>query len=434
MPSRPLWVLLAIGIVSMFGQDSAPVKAGDRAPNLTWTKVVASVPTSGGPQSLFGQTTVLLFLPPVSQNEQAVSIWNKLVEQFADKPVNFVWIANEAEEPIARFLKNHPFRGWLVLDPDEESYKACGVEGAAGVLIDQHGMIAGFSFMTPQENQIQAVLEGRAIAIKGDPSEAQMKAILDGGAVRLEAEPYKSPPPPQKPDFPPSEEVHISPSKTEGTVGSIGPDHWMQRGFDLRAILSQVLDTNPSRIELPTALDDGARYDFVLVPPREGDEETMKRQVREGIEKHFRVRIMPAMRPMDVYVMTTLKGKTPRRKSESEAFGGGIGFSTRTVRLPEGTAQTPEALQEALRQSMATVELTGMTALSSSMDDFRRALEDGLHRPIVDEAKLTGFYDFKIEGKAQTTEEFLGMLRDQLGILLTPTQRSIEMLMIRQVE
>jgi len=48
------------------------------------------------------------------------------------------------------------------------------------------------------------------------------------------------------------------------------------------------------------------------------------------------------------------------------------------------------------------------------------ALEDGLHRPIADETKLTGICDFKIEGEAQTTEEFLGIPRDQLGILLTP--------------
>jgi hypothetical protein len=202
----------------MFGQIPARAKAGDRAPNLTWTKIVASVPASGGPQSLLGQTTVLLFLGPVSHNEQVFSIWNKLAEQFVDKPVNFVWIANETEESLGPFLKSHPVRGWLALDPQEESYKAYGVEGAAGVLIDQHGMIADFTFMTPQENQIQAVLDGRAIAIKGEPSEAQMSAILDGKAVRLDAEPFRSPPPPQKPDLPPSEEVHISPSLLSPTA------------------------------------------------------------------------------------------------------------------------------------------------------------------------------------------------------------------------
>jgi uncharacterized protein (TIGR03435 family) len=278
-------------------------------------------------------------------------------------------------------------------------------------------------------------LDGRSIAIKGEPSEAQTNAILDNKIVRLEAEPSRSPPPPQKPDLPPSDEVHISPSKTNGTVGSIGPDHWMQRGFNLRTILSKILGTNPSRIELPEAVDNGARYDFVLVPTREEDEETMNRQVREGIEKHFHVTISLVIRPMDVYVMTVVEGKTPPRKSEDKAFGGAIGVSTiRTFKLPEGTAPTREALEEAIRRSMATAELTAMTALSSSMDEFARALEDGLHRPIVDETKLTGIYDFKVEGEARTTEEFLRMLRNQLGIALTPTQRSIEMTVVRVVE
>jgi uncharacterized protein (TIGR03435 family) len=301
-------------------------------------------------------------------------------------------------------------------------------------LIDTSGKIAGFTFMAPEERQIQAVLDGHAIAINGYASDAQMDSILAGTAVRVEAEPFRSPPPPQKPDLPPSDEVHISLSKTKGTIGSIAPDHWMQRGFELTAILSQIMGTNPSRIELPPSLDNESKYDFVLVPPGEEDEETMNRQVREGIEKYFHVNIARAIRPMDVFVMSAMEGKTPPSKPESEAFGGGIGVSSQWFKLPEGTAPTREALDEALRRSMATAELTAITALSSSMDDFRRRLEDGLHRPIVDETKLTGIYDFKIRGEAQTTEEFLSMLRDQLGITLTPTRRSIEMIVVRPIE
>ena len=121
-----------MGVNSMFAQVPAPVKASDRAPNLTWTKIVASTAASGGPQSLFGQITAVLFLPPVSHNEETVSRWNALVEQFADNPVNFVWIANEKEESLAPFLKAHPVRGWMVLDPQEESYKAYGVRALPG--------------------------------------------------------------------------------------------------------------------------------------------------------------------------------------------------------------------------------------------------------------------------------------------------------------
>lgn len=394
---------------------------------------MASDSASAGPTGLSGQVTVLLFLRPISHNEEAVGRWNKLVEQFADRQVNFVWIANEKEETLAPFLKKQPVRGWLVLDPAEDSYKAYGVEGAAGVLIDAHGTIAGFTFVPPPEaRQIEAVLDGRAIAIKGDATEAQMTALMQDKAVRLDAEPYHSPPPPEKPTLPASDEVHISVSKTEGTVGSVGPDHWMQRGFDLRAILSQVLDVEPTRIFLPAALDNGTRYDFVLVPPVEEDEQAMKRRVREGIENYFHVTIAPKIRPMDVYVMTVIEGKTPPRKPENEFSGGGVYASSRSFKLPEGTPQTAEAIDKALRDSTATLELTGATALSSTIDDFRRALEDGLHRPIVDETKLTGYYDFKLKREAETTEEFLGMLRDEIGIVLTPAQRSIEVIAVLQ--
>ena len=310
------------------------MKAGARAPNLTWVRIMASDASTAGPMGLSSQVTVLFFLPPVSHNEEAVVRWNKLVEQFTDKQVNFVWIATEKEETLAPFLKRQPVRGWLVLDRAEDSYKAYGIEGGAGVLIDPRGMIAGFAFMEPDARQIQAVLDGRAIAIKGDATDAQMSSLMEGKTVRLNAEPHHSPPPPEKPDLPPSDEVHIALSKTEGTVGSVGPDHWMQRGFDVRGILSQVLNVEPSRILLPPAFDNATRYDFVLVPPVEEDEPAMKRRVREGIENYFHVTITPEIRPMDVYVMTVIEGKTPPRKSEDDALGGGFSTSSQRFRVP----------------------------------------------------------------------------------------------------
>jgi uncharacterized protein (TIGR03435 family) len=374
-----------------------------------------------------------------------VSTWNKLVEEFADKHVNFVWITNEPEESLAPFLKSHPVRGWMVLDPQQESYKSYGIERGDCVLVDRRGAIIGFS-STPNREQIQAALDGRAIAIKGEPTEEQKDAFFEGKAVQLEAEPFRFAAPPQKPDLPPSEEVHISPSQTEGTVSSSGPDHWMRRGFELKAIVAEISGTTASRIELPAALDNEKRYDFVLVPPREQDEETMHRRVREGIEKYFRVSITPEIRPADVYVMTAVQGKTPPRKSESEAAGGGfvsVDMRESVLKLKEGVAPTREAFEEAVRRAMdnpefrdamAAAQLTGMTALSSSIDEVRRALEDGLHRPILDETGLTGIYDFKIQGEPRNTEEFLGTLRDQLGLVLTPTRRDIEIMVVRPVE
>jgi uncharacterized protein (TIGR03435 family) len=432
----------------MFGQVPLTVKTGDPAPNLTWTKIVASTPTSAGPRSLLDQTSVLLFLPPVSHNEEMVSAWNKLVEEFTDEQVNFVWITNEPEESLAPFLKSHPVRGWMVLDPQQESYKSYGIEGGDCVLVDRRGMIIGFS-STPNREQIQAALDGSVIAIKGEPTEEQKDAFFEGKVVRLEAEPFRFAAPPPKPELPPSEEVHISPAKAEGSVSSSGPDHWVRRGSELKAILAEISSTTPSRIEMPAALDNEKRYDFVLVPPREEDEETMRQRVREGIEKYFRVAITPEIRPADVYVMTAVQGKTPR-KSEDEAAGGGsfVGgaafyFNGPTFELPTGVARTRQAVEEAMRRAMGSPEfrdamtaaqLTAITALNSSMEEFRRELEDGLHRPVLDETGLTGIYDLKIQGEPRNTEQFLGMMRDQLGLGLTPTRRSIEIMVVRPVE
>jgi uncharacterized protein (TIGR03435 family) len=86
------------------------------------------------------------------------------------------------------------------------------------------------------------------------------------------------------------------------------------------------------------------------------------------------------------------------------------------------------------RQAMAMAQLTGMTALSSSLDDFCRALEEGLHSPVSDETGMTGLYDFSVQGDAQETEEFLTLLRNQLGLALRSTERSIEMTIVRLVE
>jgi uncharacterized protein (TIGR03435 family) len=202
-------------------------------------------------------------------------------------------------------------------------------------------------------------------------------------------------------------------------------------------------------VELPAGLDKGTRYDFVLVPPREEDDATMKGRVRAGIEKYFNVTITADTRLVDVYVMTRVEGKAPPARSTDESFGG-ISNSAWTsfevpeeFRIPEGAPLTRKEAEEAarrffespeMRQQMELAQLTGMAAMGSSMDDLRRALEDGLHRPVVDETGLTGRYDFQVRGEARTTEKFLNMLRDQVGLQVAPGQRSLEMTVVRRRE
>ncbi len=446
MGFRILLALLTVAVAVSFGQTPAPVKAGDPAPMLKFSKIVQAGSGFGGPQSLSGQVTVLLFLRPVSPNEHAVTEWNKLIGQFAGKPVNFVWIANEKEETLQPFLKSHAVNGWMILDPQDDSFNAYGIEGGGAVLIDPRGVIAGFTFLHPEERQIQAVLDDSALLIQGEPSEEQKDALF-AGAVSLDAAPYRPPPPsppPQKPDLPPSEEVYISASQTNGTVAASGPDYWMQRGFDLKTIVAMISETDPSRVELPESFDNRACYDFVFVPPTEvpPTEEgtrTIYRHVREGIEKYFHVVISKQIRSRDVYVMTAIEGKTPPAKSDSESLGlssiSSSGFD-RMIAVPHGTPQTRKEVEDALKQLNTdddAPDLASISASDTSIDGFRKALERGLKRPIVDETNLKGNYDLEVKGEAQSIEEFLARLRNDTGLLLTPDQRSIEIVTVTQM-
>jgi uncharacterized protein (TIGR03435 family) len=226
-----------------------------------------------------------------------------------------------------------------------------------------------------------------------------------------------------------------------GTVASAAPDHWMQRGFDLKTIVAMVSATDPSRVELPESFDSQARYDFVLVPPSGQDIETMHRQVREGIEKYFQVTITPELLSRDVYVMTALDGKHPEPKPEGREFGSSIatsaGYSVE-VALHDGVQPTEEVLKlideqrRKIHELYPAIGITSISAHNSSMEYFRKALEAGLNRPILDETKLTGSYDLEMQGEARTTEEFLAMLRDQFGLLLTSARRSIDMVVVRK--
>jgi uncharacterized protein (TIGR03435 family) len=75
--------------------------------------------------------------------------------------------------------------------------------------------------------------------------------------------------------------------------------------------------------------------------------------------------------------------------------------------------------------------ISNISAGNATMDRFRRDLERGLGRPVIDETGLEGVYDIEVRGKARNTEEFMRNLREQLGLVLTSAIRTIEFLTLR---
>jgi len=69
---------------------------------------------------------------------------------------------------------------------------------------------------------------------------------------------------------------------------------------------------------------------------------------------------------------------------------------------------------------------------SLTMDELCQELEGGLDRPIVDETHLGATYALNVHSEALSTREFLHVLCDKLGLVVTPGRREISMLVARQ--
>src|SRR5580692_10233120 len=145
MAALRLVFVFVLTVTAVPGQDAVPVGAGSPAPEIDWTQIVQSPEPAKYQSGLTGQYTVLQFLAPVTPNTQAICQWNKLIAQFRDRPVQFVWIASENWSLVQPFLREHPMDGWLLIDENNDIARAYGCETGGDVIIDPSGKIAGFT-------------------------------------------------------------------------------------------------------------------------------------------------------------------------------------------------------------------------------------------------------------------------------------------------
>jgi uncharacterized protein (TIGR03435 family) len=286
----------------------------------------------------------------------------------------------------------------------------------------------------------------------------QINQVRDDIVMLLSAPPAMPPVRQTKPDVPPSTEVTIKPTERrlhEGVSSRRAPDYWVLEGIPLKDMLSTLHDIQKERIELPPALDDDRRYDFLLVLPQHESGETMDRLMREGIEKCFRIRVTAEVRDMDVYVLTAPNGAiSATRTSPNEAgiFASSldiqapasapdhfIGFRDPPWRRDENEAPTEDELTKMAGEFLkslaggwkrGTVSICGMSA-TSTMAQLCEMLEETLDRPVIDETNLDGTYELDIRTEATSGEQFLHALCDRLGLAATPARRKVTMVVVR---
>jgi len=438
---RLLLLFLAV-VTGVFGQDVFPglygkitsrPKAGDLAPEITFTKVLhtaAIEPWTAA--NLSGQVTVVFPFPYVSGNLNLVSQWNALVEQFAGKPVQFVWIAGEKESDLLPFLQEHPMKGWVFYDPDKTTGRSYGLEEPQAVIIGVDRRIIGFdpgSFL-PSEDVINAVVSDRITTTPPKPTLEGLKAFSESGRVLLAPQPERmSQPNDHKPDFSPSYAVHIAPAHDPINGGDYaGGDYWSLQGYTVKRLLAQMLDLSPIRIDLPASIDTSTRYDVSIVLPKPEDQESERSLIRQGVEDYFHLVATSENRLRDVYLLTAPDRKPPA--SKVDALTGDGWFSSLSLDInadPDGSPGNASHNIDAIRD----IGLSGVP-----VDDFCKMLERDLDRPVVNETKLDGKFDFEVKDPAISTHQiakgdFVQRLRDQMGLVIAPTQRYVETMVYR---
>jgi uncharacterized protein (TIGR03435 family) len=423
------------GRPGIFGPVTVSIKAGDDAPNIEFTKVLHAPGTAQWSSSnAFSQTTVLVFLPLMSRNPQQVDLWNALVDRFAARSVQLVLITKEPEPTLLPWLAQHAVSGWLLYDPAGSTARAYGLEIPNTVYVGTDRKIIAFSHgFVPRDDELNAVLDGRIRTEPVKPDPALLRKFAKSGKVLLQAEPSRMPRPgDNKPKFPPSYEVHIAPSRTLGTTSTSAPDYWSMGGFDLKAIVARAYGVEETRVDFRDASAAGKRYDVALVLPQAEDGNTMLHRIQNALKEKFNLSIASETKPMEVYVVTAPYGPGPELHPSEDSMGGFIGSSSGFV-LPKGQQSTPENTKNAMDQQRALRGITvdSISVSGGTIEKLCKELERGLDRKVIDETHLTGRYDFNVVRGDRTRDEFFDMLREQLGLAVTPEQRDVPMLVVR---
>jgi uncharacterized protein (TIGR03435 family) len=420
----------------LYGKIETPTKAGDVAREISFSKAWHDGdPASWSLGNFDGRLTVVSFLPYVSGNLDSVNRWNALVDQFASKPVQFAWVAGEKEETLFPFLREHPVKGWLFNDLDGATGKAYGLEDPETIFIGGDHRIIGFQpGLEPPAETIDGILENRVTTTPPAPDLKSALAFAQSSQVLLSAEPHRMPrPQDNRPAFAPSYEVHIQVSADKNSGGnSRSYDYWSLKGYTVRRALAEALDVNPIRIVLPPEADTKEHYDFEIVLPQPQSPESQRELMRRAIEDKFHLASASERRLQDVYVLTASDPKlTP---APADSFGGG---GVLTSRVSTADFESIADLENGSLDIRQDVNSFGSISVSNdTVDGFCRMLEMNLDRPLVNETRIQGNFDFTVRGNEGAPDhpskrDFVERLRAQLGLSIAPAQRYLETTVFR---
>lgn len=393
--------LICFSSASIAAQTPRP-RVGDQAPELK-VKMIMQAPSheaarmnqSGLWEPLRGKVVVVEFWATwCGPCMPALTHLNQLAEKFKDQPVQFIAITDEDEATITQFLRQKPIRGWVGLDTEKTTLKVYqpGVIPHT-VVIGRDGKIAAITEpMNVTAEAISDLLAGKPISL---PLKVSVTADLAWDKktdakteANTEAEPLF--------------QILIKPSQSASGGTSFAPEKITGDGMAFSNFITTAYQTPYFRIvnRVPESKE---KYKVSVIVPK-GREEMLYLVFRQAVEAFFGVRTRREKQEVDVFVLRVPEGKTfglrpsPAAK-ETKSFGRG----------------------------KIHAEKQPLTVLAETLENF-------LGRPVVDETKVSGEYDWELPYNYADKSLLLNALRDQLGLEVAPAKRTIEMLVVEKAE
>jgi uncharacterized protein (TIGR03435 family) len=351
---------------------------------------------------------------------------NEMVDEFKDKPVQFVAVTDDSEKVIKRFLKKTPIKGWIGLGPEAgmgegAPYKLYAIPHT--VLIDVHGRISAIAdpFMITS-NVIQECLDGGPGAFPTGKGSGTNRIVtwtsynwVGGGGQPSGWVPGQS-----AAGIKPAYQVLIRPTPTNSVVASHG-NYWPMSAYNepveswvtgeamtaqndtLKKAIQIVYDVKPTHVVADAELPKG-KYDFYILLPQKQKQPQFEAIFSQAVAATFGLAVKRENRPTEVLVLKT-------NSASLETLAKSVN--------PDGMYSA--FWNEAAATNQPLKSLADELEISSSM-------------PVLDQTGLSRHFDFEIKWKQKdyAHPNIPGMIDavKTLGLTLEKVKRPMDVVVV----
>ena len=181
------------------------------------------------------------------------------------------------------------------------------------------------------------------------------------------------------------------------------------RAVTLERLMSMAYDVEPSRVVFPTGKPAGL-YDLLMTGP-----DGSSAQLQAEIKKRFGFTARVEARDTDVFLLVLKQPNAPGLRPSSGRNGGGGGSSSSS-------------------SSSGGSRKRSISSQNQPISNLVGNLQGYLDRPILDRTGLAGNYDCKMDISVAADDSESDAIRRalpvQLGLELTPSRESVDMLIV----